>query len=122
MSAVFMASLFIFNHYCCTFAAKLTLMTVLLKSLRLIHDGVTFEPKDYTFDNGSISEVFDSDSKKFDQEVDCSSFFASRGWVDLRCGLGEPGQEYRETVESLCQSLTVSGFAQALVLPNTEPV
>jgi dihydroorotase len=47
---------------------------------------------------------------------------ASKGWTDLRCGLGEPGQEYRETVESLCQSLTASGFAHALVMPNTDPV
>lgn len=97
-------------------------MAVLLKDLRLIQDGVILEAKDYTFENGSIQEVFDIGSKKFKETIDCSSFFASKGWIDLRCGLGEPGQEYRETVESLCQSLTNSGFAQAVIMPNTDPV
>lgn len=97
-------------------------MTVLLKSLKLIQDGSTLEPKDYTFQEGSIAEVLNSDSNKFKEIIDASSFLGSKGWIDLRCGLGEPGQEYRETVESLCQSLTASGFAEALVLPNTDPV
>lgn len=97
-------------------------MAVLLKNLRLILDGVILEPKNYTFENGLIEEVLDPDSDKFNNKIDCSSFFASKGWVDLRCGLGEPGQEYRETVDSLCQSLTSAGFSQALVMPNTEPV
>ncbi len=97
-------------------------MAVLLKNLRLIQGGVISEPKNYTFENGSMEEVLGSDSGKFNEEIDCSSFFASKGWIDLRCGLGEPGQEYRETVESLCQSLTTSGFSQALVMPNTDPV
>ena len=97
-------------------------MAVLLKNLRLIQDGVIFKPKNYTFKNGLMEEVLDSDSGKFNNEIDCSSFFASKGWIDLRCGLGEPGQEYRETVDSLCQSLTSSGFAEALVMPNTDPV
>ena len=97
-------------------------MGVLLKGLTMIQDGVTLEPKDYTIENGSIANVLDRGSKKFEDVIDASSFLASRGWTDLRCGLGEPGQEYRETVESLCQSLTASGFAQALVMPNTDPV
>lgn len=97
-------------------------MTVLLKGLRLIQDGAILEPRDYTFENGLIEEVLDASSREFDQVIDCISFLASKGWIDLRCGLGEPGQEYRETVESLCQSLSASGFSQALILPNTEPV
>lgn len=97
-------------------------MAVLLKNLRLIQDSVILKSKHYTFENGLIEEVLDSDSKNFSKVIDCSTFFASKGWIDLRCGLGEPGQEYRETVDSLCQSLTSSGFSEALVMPNTDPV
>jgi dihydroorotase len=97
-------------------------MAVLLKNLRLIQEGVILDPLNYTLKNGFIQEVLNDDSTIFKSEIDCSRFFASKGWIDLRCGLGEPGQEYRETVESLCQSLTASGFAQALVMPNTDPV
>lgn len=97
-------------------------MAVLLKNLRLIQGGEIFEPSDYILENGSLSKIVNTDTFESEQSIDCSGFFASKGWTDLRCGLGEPGQEYRETVESLCQSLTASGFAQALVMPNTDPV
>lgn len=97
-------------------------MAVLLKKLRLIQDGEISEPFDYSFEYGKIIKVINTDPLRIDYSIDCSGFFASRGWVDLRCGLGEPGQEYRETVESLCESLLASGFAQALVMPNTDPV
>jgi dihydroorotase len=97
-------------------------MAVLLKNLKLIDDGDVSDPRDYIFKKGSIQVVANSDLEEVDQVVDCSGYFASQGWVDLRCGLGEPGQEYRETVESLCLSLETSGFSQALVMPNTDPV
>ena len=97
-------------------------MAVLLINLRLIQDGAILDPKDYFFENGSIQEVRDSSNTDSAEIIDCSHYLASKGWIDLRCGIGEPGQEYRETVESLCHSLVFSGFAEALVMPNTDPV
>lgn len=97
-------------------------MAILLKNLRLIQDGGIHGPSNYSLENGVLGNVSGSNDKGFDKEIDCSGFLASKGWTDLRCGLGEPGQEYRETVESLCQSLAASGFAQALIMPNTDPV
>ncbi len=97
-------------------------MTVLLKNLRLIQDGSILEPKNYSVDHGSLHELLKFNESDFADIIDCTHFYGSNGWIDLRCGLGEPGQEYRETVESLCHSLVVSGFANALVMPNTDPV
>lgn len=97
-------------------------MSVLLKNLRLIQNGAILHPKDYFFSNGSLVEIFESASIGSDEVIDCSGYLASKGWIDLRCGIGEPGQEYRETVESLCESLTASGFCAAVVMPNTDPV
>jgi dihydroorotase len=97
-------------------------MARLLRDLRLIQEGRIFEPADYVLDMNSLVQVSETDALEFDEILDCSGLLASKGWIDLRCGLGEPGQEYRETVESLCQALTASGFSQALVMPNTDPV
>lgn len=97
-------------------------MAVLLKNLKLIQDGKILEASDYSVEAGLISRVKDAITSRFADEIDCSGFFASKGWIDLRCGLGEPGQEYRETIQSLCQSLTFSGFSKAIVMPNTDPV
>jgi dihydroorotase len=96
-------------------------MAVLLKNLRLIQEGRILDPMDFSLENGRISKI-ETSSFDFESKIDCTDYFASNGWIDLRCGLGEPGQEYRETVESLCDSLTASGFAHALVMPNTDPV
>lgn len=97
-------------------------MALILRNLTLIKEGKVFGPSDYFFENGSLNEANIKEPSRFEKVIECTGLFASKGWIDLRCGLGEPGQEYRETVESLCNSLAVSGFAEALIMPNTDPV
>ncbi len=97
-------------------------MAVLLQHLKLLNQGKFSPPKDYSFSKGILSPVNEKEKVSYDQVIDCSKYLASNGWVDLRCGLGEPGQEYRESVASLCASLLGGGFAKAVVLPNTDPV
>ena len=97
-------------------------MAVLLQHLKLLNQGKFSPPKDYSFSNGTLSPVAQNEKGSYDQVIDCSNYLASKGWIDLRCGIGEPGHEYRETVESLCTTLLASGFSKAVVLPNTHPV
>lgn len=98
-------------------------MAILLQNLQLIHGGKIHPYANYSFDGVSLTLVEGSAPKiPFEKLIDCKGLFASQGWIDLRTGLGEPGQEYRETVASLCDSLLVSGFSKALVMPNTDPV
>ena len=97
-------------------------MAVLLQHLKLLNQGKFSPPKDYSFSNGTLSPADEKEKVNYNQVIDCSNYLASKGWVDLRCGLGEPGQEYRETVASLCAALQAGGFAKAVVLPNTDPV
>ena len=97
-------------------------MAVLLQHLKLFHQGKFLPARNYSFDKGKLTPVEGNSSVAYEQVIDCSNYLASKGWLDLRCGIGEPGQEYRETVESLCATLLASGFAKAVVLPNTHPV
>jgi dihydroorotase len=97
-------------------------MAVLLQHLKLIQQGKISTSRAYAFADGILTPTETTDPTAYDQVVDCSTYLASSGWIDLRCGLGEPGQEYRETVASLCASLQASGFAKAVVMPNTDPV
>ncbi|MCU0400198.1 MAG: dihydroorotase [Algoriphagus sp.] len=98
-------------------------MAILLQNLQLIHDGKIHPYANYSFDGVSLTLFEDSGYKvSFEKLIDCKGLFGSQGWIDLRTGLGEPGQEYRETVASLCESLLVSGFSKAVVMPNTDPV
>lgn len=96
-------------------------MTLALTSLRLITPEGILPPTDYIIQDGALvesSEGIPSGS----ETIDCSNFFASKGWIDLRCMSGEPGEEYKESLDSLGRVLQSSGFAKAVVLPNNHPV
>ncbi|EOZ92412.1 Dihydroorotase [Indibacter alkaliphilus LW1] len=97
-------------------------MPILLRSLRFIDSEKTHSPKDYVIVDHQVLPRENSNIDSFDEEIDCSNFLASEGWVDLRCASGEPGEEQRETIESLGELLANSGFAKAVVMPNAKPV
>ncbi|WP_215224562.1 dihydroorotase [Echinicola shivajiensis] len=95
-------------------------MAILFKSLKLIQEDSISAPQDYLFD-GDVLSLFDGNDDGNNEVIDCSKWLGSEGWIDLRCGVSEPGFEYQETFESLGESLKYSGFTQAVILPNTEP-
>ena len=97
-------------------------MSILFQGLKMITSSGIQKAQDFIFQEGKLIPAANEDYSKSYDVLDCSGLFASQGWIDLRCGLGEPGLEYKETIHSLCESLTVSGFAGAVVMPNTEPV
>lgn len=45
----------------------------------------------------------------------------SPGWMDVGAYVGDPGQEQRETLDSLARAAAAGGFTRVAVLPNTEP-
>jgi len=96
-------------------------MAVLFKGLRLVTSVGIQKPVDFVFENELLSISENVESAKFDQVIDGSNWLLSDSWLDLRCVIGEPGLEYKETVQSLCQLLQSSGFGSAVILPNTEP-
>lgn len=97
-------------------------MSILFKGLRIVNSGGIEESQDYVFDNGELIPAALGNSSKFDQVIDASGWLLSEGWIDLRCRMGEPGHEYKESIESLSESLVASGFSAAVILPNTDPV
>lgn len=46
----------------------------------------------------------------------------SAGWVDIGAHTGEPGHEYRETLESLDQVAQRGGYTHVALMPTTVPV
>lgn len=96
-------------------------MTLALTSLRLITPKGILPPKDYIVHKGIFS-LLEEGSPPVSAVIDCSSYLASKGWIDLRCMSGDPGEEYKESLESLGNVLKASGFAKAVILPNNHPV
>jgi dihydroorotase len=54
--------------------------------------------------------------------VDCDGAILAPGLVDLRASLGEPGAEYRETIESAAEAAAAGGITTLCALPETQPV
>lgn len=44
------------------------------------------------------------------------------GLIDIRVSIGEPGYEYRETIESAAQAAAFGGITTIAVLPDSDPV
>jgi dihydroorotase len=96
-------------------------MSVLFKSLKLIEDDLVQEVSDYYYNGEELQKTIDQTYPEETEVINCTGLLASRGWIDLRCFVGEPGLEHRETLESLGNALMASGFAEAVILPNTLP-
>jgi len=53
---------------------------------------------------------------------DCSGLLAVPGLVDARVFVGEPGGEYRETIESASRAAAAGGVTSIITMPDTDPV
>ncbi|MBM3951025.1 MAG: amidohydrolase family protein [Rhodospirillales bacterium] len=55
-------------------------------------------------------------------EVDCRGLCLAPGLVDMRVLSGEPGEEHKETLDSLGHAAVAGGVTSLVCLPNTTPV
>jgi dihydroorotase len=55
------------------------------------------------------------------ESVDCRGLYVAPGIVDARVHTGEPGEEYKETLESAGIAAAVGGITSMIVLPDNEP-
>ncbi len=97
----------------------------------LIKKGKIIDPKSKTnkildiyIENGIIEEIGEGlDYSGADIEViDASGKTVAPGFVDMHCHLRDPGQEYKEDIETGTKSAVMGGFTSVACMPNTSPV
>src|SRR5512142_1288740 len=73
--------------------------------------------------DGRIAEVAERIERPRDARViDARGCWVVPGLVDVHTHLREPGQEYKETVETGCRAAVAGGFTAVCAMPNTNPV
>lgn len=56
------------------------------------------------------------------QVIDCGGRIIAPGIIDMRAFIGEPGEAYRETLESASRAAAAGGITTIVSMPETDPI
>ncbi|HXO19739.1 MAG TPA: dihydroorotase [Thermoanaerobaculia bacterium] len=96
----------------------------------LVHGGRLIDPSqgldgdfDLLLEDGAVARVDGKIRPAKDVETfDATGLVVTPGLIDLHVHLREPGQEYKETVETGTMAAAAGGFTAVACMANTEPV
>jgi dihydroorotase len=71
--------------------------------------------------DGTVAEVAPRVEAAGAQVLDCGGCWVGPGLVDPHVHLREPGQEWKEDIESGSAAAAAGGFAAVVAMPNTDP-
>ena len=99
-----------------------------MKQITVLKKGRIIDPKnnrdkqaDLWLSDGKVVEPEDKSGKTV-VEYDVSGCWVVPGLIDMHVHLREPGEEYKETIESGTQAAAAGGFTAVACMPNTKPV
>lgn len=75
---------------------------------------------DIMIEDGNIKAI-GNDLGEADCVIDAAGKTVFPGFIDLHCHLREPGQEYKEDIESGAKAAAKGGFTAVCCMPNTAP-
>lgn len=97
-------------------------MRTLLKNGKVIDYATKINEKmDVLIEDGIIVKIEKEILDSADKIIDCTNLSIIPGMIDMHCHLREPGFEYKETIETGCQSAVKGGFTTICPMPNTNP-
>lgn len=99
------------------------LMKILIKQAKVIDPSSPFNGQvtDILVDNGIITQIGKDISIKADKTIDTAGLHVSPGWMDIFANFGDPGNEFKETLESGAAAAAAGGYTDVLIIPNTNP-
>ena len=101
-----------------------SVMKVLLQQAYIIDPSSAYHrtTNDIFIDAGIITKIDVSIDQEADQVVSGENLHVSPGWLDVFANFGDPGYEFKETLETGAAAAAAGGFTDVFVIPNTKPV
>lgn len=98
-------------------------MSLLLKNATILdprspHNG---SQTDILIEKGTITKISKKINGNADKVIDATDHLVLPALFDIRCHLNEPGNEHKESIESLCATAAAGGFSGLVTLPATDP-
>jgi dihydroorotase len=99
-------------------------MNILIKQACIVDPSSPFNGQitDIFIENGIIKQVNKKLSLKADQEINIEGLHVSPGWMDVFANFADPGDEFKETLETGAAAAAAGGYTDVMVIPNTNPV
>ena len=99
-------------------------MKVLLQQVQIIDPSSSFHRtiNDIFIESGSIVEINESINAEADSTISGENLHVSTGWVDLFANFGDPGYEFKESLDTGAAAAAAGGFTDVFLIPNTKPV
>jgi dihydroorotase len=97
----------------------------------LIANGYVIDPSqgvnagaDVFIEDGRVASLLGRGERRPEgaEVFDATGLVVAPGFIDLHTHLREPGQEYKETIESGALAAVAGGFTSVCAMPNTDPV
>lgn len=97
--------------------------TIFIEGGRVIDPATGLDgPRTVVIRDGRVAEVAERVERPREARVvDARGRWVLPGFVDLHAHLREPGQEYKETVETGARAAVAGGFTTVCAMPNTKP-
>src|SRR6185503_17981636 len=98
-------------------------MKLLIKQARVVDpsSSINGQITDVFIENGIIQKIGQSISDKADQTIDIKGLHVSPGFMDVFANFGDPGNEFKETLESGSAAAAAGGYTDVMIIPNTSP-
>ena len=99
-------------------------MKVLIKNANILSPSSPFNGKNKNIfiENGIILKIDDEINVASDETIDVEGLCVSAGWMDCFANFCDPGEEYKETIQTGCKAAAAGGFTEVMLIPNTHPV
>lgn len=95
---------------------------LLIKGARVIDPSRNLDKRiDLLIDRGRIVEIKNNICVKGVEILNLPNLVVAPGFIDIHTHLREPGEEFKETIESGCRAAAAGGFVAIACMPNTLP-